>query len=123
MMQKPTVVLGASPNHDRYSYKAVEFLKNEKHPVFPVGIKNGEILGSKINSGFDDLSNKKIHTVTLYLNEQNQKQWYEKIIGLNPQRVIFNPGTENPEFEDILNKNHIETIEACTLVMLRTGQF
>lgn len=121
-MNKPTIVLGASPNPERYSYKAVDFLINEYHNVFPIGIKNGKIRGIEILKDFDKID-MNIHTISIYLNSENQKSWYDKIIEIKPQRVIFNPGTENPELEEILNQNNIENIEACTLVMLRTGQF
>ncbi|NUM32210.1 MAG: CoA-binding protein [Bacteroidetes bacterium] len=122
-MQKPTIILGASTNPERYSYIATEFLQQKKHPVYPVGIKKGEILGNPILNDFETLKHKNIHTITLYLNEQNQKQWYDKILDIKPVRVIFNPGSENQELENILNHNHIETVNACTLVLLRTGQY
>ncbi|MCC6722190.1 MAG: CoA-binding protein [Bacteroidia bacterium] len=122
-MQKPTLVLGASTKPERYSYKSIEFLLNHKHKVYAVGNKNGEVKGVKIYNDFTEIPKSEIHTVTLYLNKQNQKNWYKEIIELKPKRVIFNPGAENYEFEEILNKKGIETIEACTLVLLNTGQY
>ena len=122
-MDKPTIVLGASPNTERYSYKAVSLLISLNFKVYAVGKKNGSIKGIEINKDFEKIPKDEIHTVSIYLNEQNQKMWYNKIIELKPKRVIFNPGAENTEFEDLLKLNGIETIEACTLVMLKTGQY
>ena len=116
-----TLVLGASPNPERYAYKAVISLVAHGHEVAPVGIKKGSIIGLEIMNGFPALSD--IDTVTLYLNAKNQQYWYEYIIGLRPRRIIFNPGAENIELEQLAKKNDIETINACTLVMLSTGTF
>lgn len=117
---KPTLVIGAAPNPERYAYKATVMLSEYGHPVVPLGIKKGQIAGIEIvqdrPSGYFD-------TVTLYLGPQNQPPYYDYIIGLNPRRVIFNPGTENNEFEGLLRDKGIDIIEACTLVMLRTGQY
>jgi len=122
-MNKPTVVLGANTNPEKYAYKAVEFLQSINQPIFPVGIRPGEVKGLDIEQDFSHLEDKEIHTVTLYVNPTNQTHWYQSILNLNPKRVIFNPGTENPEFEEMLEEKGIETVEACTLVMVRTGQF
>lgn len=123
-MEKPTIVLGASDNPERYAYKAVSFLQSIHQPVYPVGIRKGEVLGLNILPDINDPSiPEEIHTVTLYMNPIHQKDWYQKILDLNPKRVIFNPGTENPEFEEMLEERGIETTESCTLVMVRTGVF
>lgn len=123
-MRKPTIVLGANNNPERYAYKAVEFLQSIKQPIYPVGIKSGEVLGLEILHDFKDPKiNEPIDTVTLYLNPFHQETWYQPIIDLKPKRVIFNPGTENDEFEDRLRKEGIEALEACTLVMIRTGVY
>lgn len=121
MKNKKTLVLGASEKVERYANKAVRLLQEYRHDVVAVGNKEGEINGIKISKEFP--SNQDIHTVTLYLSEQNQVPYYDKIIQLKPQRVIFNPGTENPDFEKKLNESGIETEEACTLVLLRTNAF
>lgn len=118
---KKTVVIGASDNPERYSYKATKALQKHNHEVIPVGLKDGEIDGIKIVNGKVDIFN--VDTVTLYVGPKHQPYWYEYIIGLKPKRVIFNPGTENPEFETLLQQNKIETIEACTLVMLSIGNY
>jgi predicted CoA-binding protein len=123
-MRKPTIVLGANNNPERYAYKAVEFLQSIKQPIYPVGIKSGEVLGLEILHDFKDSKiSEPIDTVTLYLNPFHQEAWYQPIIDLKPKRVIFNPGTENDEFEDRLRKEGIEALEACTLVMIRTGVY
>lgn len=118
---KKTVVIGASDNPERYSYKATVALQKHQHEVIPVGIQNGEINGIPIIKGKVDITN--VDTITLYVGRKNQLYWYDYIIGLKPKRVIFNPGTENPELEELLQQNKIEAIEACTLVMLSIGNY
>lgn len=121
LKNKPTVVIGASPNSERYSYKAVLSLFNNNHVVYPIGIKKGKIEHLEINTTKPFIA--EIDTVTLYVGPSYQEEWYDYIISLKPKRVIFNPGTENRSFMDTLNKLGIETIEACTLVMLATKQY
>jgi uncharacterized protein len=118
---KKTLVIGASTNSERYAYKAVVALQKHAHQVIPVGLRDGEINGIKILTGKPDV--KDLDTVTLYVGPQHQAEWYEYVIGLHPKRVVFNPGTENPEFEKLLQKNNIEPLEACTLVMLSIGNY
>ncbi len=121
---KKTVVIGATDNPERYAYKATIALQGKKHEVIPVGIHDGEINGLKIiNLKTDKAAINGVDTVTLYVGPKNQPFWYEYIIGLKPQRVIFNPGTENDEFEQMLKKNNIDSVEACTLVMLSVGSY
>lgn len=115
------LVLGASENTERYSNKAIKMLKSYGHEVQAVGNKPGNVDGILIKNDFPTDNN--IDTLTLYLNPANQKPYYDKIIKLHPPRVIFNPGTENEELSLLLNQNKIETEEACTLVLLSTGQF
>ena len=118
---KKTLVLGASPNPDRYGFEATAMLHEYKHPVTPFGLKAGEIEGLQIVKVLP--TDKDFDTVTLYLGPDNQKSYYDYVIGLHPKRVVFNPGTENPEFEKMLTEKGIEPVEACTLVLLRTGQY
>ncbi len=118
---KKTVIIGASPNKNRYSYLATERLKNNNYKVVPLGIRDGEIVGEKIITERPILSD--IHTVTMYIGKKIQTDWYNYILGLNPKRVIFNPGSENGEFAKILEEKNIEVVENCTLVMLATNQF
>jgi len=120
-MSKKTVIIGASTNPERYGYKATVALQNKHHEAIPVGIKEGVINGTQILLGKPEL--KDVDTVTLYVGPQNQPEWYDYVIGLKPKRVIFNPGTENSQFENLLQKNNIEPIEACTLVMLSIGNY
>jgi predicted CoA-binding protein len=121
LKNKKTVVIGASPNSDRYSYKATTSLLQHGHTVIPIGIKKGNIHNLEIITDKPSLEN--IDTVTLYVGPQNQLEWKNYIISLKPLRVIFNPGTENHEFESELENNGIETIQACTLVMLVINQY
>jgi len=115
------LVLGASENPTRYSNIAVRRLKRFGHPVVAVGRDEGEIEGVTIQRDFPDQHD--IDTVTLYLNERNQKQYYDQIIALKPKRIIFNPGAENDELTELAEKNNIQTIEACTLVLLSIGNY
>lgn len=120
-MSKKTVVVGASDNPDRYSYLATLALQRHDHEVIPVGLNAGEINGLSIKTDKPFIEG--TDTVTLYVGPRHQAAWQEYILSLKPQRVIFNPGTENPEFEKLLEKNNIEVLEACTLVMLSVGNY
>lgn len=121
-MDHKTVVLGASTNPERYSYKAVRQLKAAGHTVFPVGITSGKIEGISIISSLKDIS-EKIDTVTLYLSPKRQEALYEDVLALKPRRIIFNSGAENLFFENLAQKNGIITENACTLVLLSTNQY
>jgi uncharacterized protein len=118
---KTTLVLGASTHDTRYSWMATQMLQQYNIEVICVGKQAGLCAGIPIQKSIPEGT--AAHTVTLYLNPDNQKSWYEAIVNLKPQRVIFNPGTENSAFEGMLQKEGIETLRACTLVMLRTGQY
>lgn len=118
---KKTLVIGASENPERYSYKATEALKKHNHTVIALGLKEGEINGTKIITGNPDL--KDIDTVTLYVGPKIQPSYYDYVVGLKPKRVLFNPGTENEAFEILLQKNGIETERACTLVLLSLNEY
>lgn len=119
-MQKVTLVIGATPNPERYAYKATVMLAEYGHPVIAYGIKKGEIQGKSI---VNELPQSGVDTVTLYVGPQNQAPFYEYVLALKPKRVIFNPGTENEQWEAQLKEAGIEPVEACTLVMLRTNQY
>ena len=122
-MQENVIVLGASDNPERYSNKAIKMLSEKGHKVFPIHPKLKEINGIKVYSSIEDIKNIKIDTITLYVNPEISNSLLEVILAIKPKRVIFNPGTENYELETKLQKAGIETLEACTLVMLSTGQF
>ena len=116
-----TLILGATPNAERYSFMATALLVEKGYAVYPFGIKKGEILSTPIMNEWP--SNEPIDTVTLYLGPSAQEVYYNAIIDLKPRRIIFNPGTENPILNNLAIEKGIETIEACTLVMLKTGQY
>ena len=120
---KKTVIIGASNNPERYAYLAATFLQERGHEFVPVGIRKAAVLGHEILNIKDLPKIENTDTVTMYLHPRNQIGWYDYIKSLHPKRVIFNPGTENPEFEELLSESNIEVVEACTLVMLRTGQY
>ena len=120
-MVKKTLVIGASLNNDRYSNIAINKLSKFNIEVEAIGFKSGNINSVLVKTELINID--KIHTITLYLNKAKQKKFYDYMISLNPKRVIFNPGTENPEFYKILDENSIEYLEACTLVLLSTNQY
>lgn len=118
---KKTVVLGATPNPARYAYLAVKKLLAHGHEVVPVGIRKGDIEGVPIQNGRPEIS--AVDTITLYLSPEHQSDYYDYIFSLQPQRLIFNPGTENPELMQLAQKKGVETEVACTLVMLSVGVY
>jgi predicted CoA-binding protein len=118
---KKTLVLGASANPARYSFLAINSLRKHQHPVEAIGRKEGKVLDVDIvteKKSFDT-----VDTVTLYLNPTHQKEYYDYILSLRPKRIIFNPGAENDELCHLAQKNGIQPLEACTLVLLSTGQY
>lgn len=121
MEKKKTLVIGASPNPARYSYLAVQRLNANQHPVVALGLQKGMIGNTEIETTQKPFE--QIDTITLYLNPFNQKQYYDYILSLQPKRIIFNPGAENNELSDMAAQKGIKTMEACTLVMLSTGQY
>lgn len=123
MKQKNTLVIGASENPERYSNKAIRLLNHYQHPVFALGNKTGEVDGIQINKELCLNLFPEIDTVTLYVGPKNQTPYFEFIANLHPKRVIFNPGTENPDFTDFLDEKNIEWEQACTLVLLNTNQY
>lgn len=118
---KKTLILGASTNSARYSYLVANKLVRKGYPIVNVGRKVGEVAGVEIQPA--DTIHTDIDTITLYVGPKNQAIYYDYILNTKPKRVIFNPGTENQELQDKLNAAGIETLEACTLVMLNTGQY
>lgn len=121
-MKKRTAIIGATDKSHKYAYQATSRLKKHHHPVVPLGVRAGEIEGESIVTEWPDQIDE-LDTVTMYVGPQRQPDMYDYIIGLNPKRVIFNPGTENPEFYTKLEKAGIEHEEACTLVLLSTGGY
>jgi predicted CoA-binding protein len=121
MKNKKTLVLGASTKSDRYAFKAITMLVDKGHSVLAIGQNSGEVAGIKIQTKAIPLKN--IDTITLYLNPLRQRDYYNYIIEARPKRVIFNPGTENPEFYQLLELNNIKAEVACTLVLLSTNQY
>jgi hypothetical protein len=120
-MKKKTLVLGASLKPNRYANVAIQRLVSNNQPTVAIGLRSGTVDGVEIQTEQIDFED--VHTVTLYLGAKHQAAHYDYIVALNPKRVIFNPGTENPEFYKILKKNNIEIDLACTLVMLATNQY
>ncbi|MCC9071752.1 CoA-binding protein [Flavobacterium sp. F-65] len=121
MKNKKTVVLGATTKPDRYAFLAINKLVEKGHTVLAIGQNAGEVAGVKIHTKAIPLKN--IDTVTLYLNPARQRDYYNYIVEAKPKRVIFNPGTENPELYQLLELNNIKAQVACTLVLLTTNQY
>jgi uncharacterized protein len=118
---KHTLVLGASDNPSRYSYLALHQLRANGHPISAIGRKETEVDGIPIHTGKPPLNG--VDTVTLYMNALHQKDYYDYLLALKPKRLIFNPGAENDELAALAASHGIEPLEACTLVLLRTGQY
>jgi predicted CoA-binding protein len=118
---KKTLVLGASANPARYSFLAINRLREHYHPVIAVGKRPALVADVTVQEKTTPISD--LDTVSIYLNKDNQKNYYNYILSQHPRRVIFNPGAENPEFEMMLADKGIKVLEACTLVLLATGQF
>jgi predicted CoA-binding protein len=119
-MQKTTLVLGASPKPERFSYDAIRSLRKNNIPVIALGKREADLGDLMIRKGMpEDITG--IHTVTLYLSAANQKEYYNYILSLKPQRIIFNPGTTNPELAEIAIDAGITVVNDCMLVMLNKG--
>ncbi|PIY08364.1 MAG: CoA-binding protein [Flexibacter sp. CG_4_10_14_3_um_filter_32_15] len=126
MQSKKTLILGATPNPTRYAYLAAERLTAKNHEIVPVGIKKGEVFGQEIEYQTEnkDLTiHTDIDTLTLYVGVRNQPEWYNYILETKPKRIIFNPGTENPELMKKAQEAGIEVEAACTLVLLGSNQY
>lgn len=118
---KKTLVIGASENTNRYSNRAIQNLVQKKYPVVAIGLKIGDVLGIGIET--QKVPFKDIDTVTMYIGPKHQPEYYDYICSLKPKRVIFNPGTENPDFYKILKEKNIQFEEACTIVLLSSNQY
>ncbi|MFW5705643.1 MAG: CoA-binding protein [Bacteroidota bacterium] len=119
---KKTVVIGASLKPYRYSHTAVEMLSRFRHPVVAVGLRQGKIGEVEVETGRPEV--KHVHTVTMYIGPDKQPMFYDYILDtLQPKRIIFNPGTENPELWQMAQRRDIEVVENCTLMMLSHGMF
>ena len=121
MENKKTLVLGATTNPERYSYLAIQKLRDKGHDVVAIGKHTGKVKDVEIVSEEKPIEN--LDTVTLYLNANNQKSYYNYIFSQNPKRIIFNPGAENEELESLAKEKNILTQQACTLVLLSTNQY
>ena len=121
MVRKKTLVIGASTNPSRYSYLAIKSLRDHGHPVIALAKRPGQVADVDFQTEFPEKEN--IHTVTMYVGPRNQPEYQKLLLDLQPERVIFNPGTENVDLIIALGSNGIEAIEGCTLVMLNNGQY
>ncbi len=120
-LTKKTLVLGASLNPERYSNICINSLVESEIPTVAVGLREGTVAGIKIETGRPAYTD--IHTVTLYIGPANQPDFYEYLIAIHPKRIIFNPGTWNPELVKIAKERNIEIVNNCTLMMIAGGYF
>ncbi|WP_338222499.1 CoA-binding protein [Algoriphagus confluentis] len=120
---KKTLIVGATDNPSRYAFLAASMFEARGMDFVPIGIKKGKVFGRDIVDLRERPELEDIHTITLYLGPANQQEWIDYLIGLKPQRIIFNPGSENPVFFSKAKEAGIEVLPACNLVMLSTGQF
>lgn len=119
-----TLVIGASENPARYSYRAIKLLREYDEPVEAIGLRPGQVADVPFKTSWEDIvAAGPYATVTLYVGPKNQPDYYDKVLALAPKRVIFNPGTENPAFMTRLREAGIHVEIACTLVMLRSNQY
>ncbi len=123
MQTRYTLVLGASLNPERYSYLAIRYLQQAGLPVLAIGNRGGQVGDTTINTDWNSVVDQQIDTITLYLGARNQIEHYDQILASKPRRIIFNPGAENPELKKMAQEKGIETLEACTLVMIQTHQY
>jgi uncharacterized protein len=122
VMKKTTLVIGASSKPERFSYDAIRSLQKNNIPVIALGRREADLGDIKIKKGIpDDITG--VHTITLYISAANQKEYYGLILSLKPKRIIFNPGTVNPELAGLALKNGIKVVNECILVMLDRGLF
>ncbi|MBC7886159.1 MAG: CoA-binding protein [Saprospiraceae bacterium] len=121
MKEMNTLVLGASENRSRYSNIAIRLLKENGYNVLAIGARKGKVMDVEIKTIAENFLN--VDTITLYLNPENQKKYYQYMLSLKPRRIIFNPGTENPELNLMAVSKGIQTENACTLVLLNLHQY
>ncbi len=120
---KKTAIIGATTNQSRYAYLAAQMLREYDHEIVPIGTRTGSVFGKEILDIFKRPAVEGIDTVTLYIGPGHQAEHIDYILSLKPKRIIFNPGAENPGFRQRAEEEGIETVEGCTLVMLRSKQF
>ncbi len=118
---KRTLVFGASLRPDRYSNLAIRRLVQNHIETLAFGSREGEVAGVPVSKSLEGIHD--IHTLSLYMNPNTQKPFYQEILRLAPERVIFNPGAENPELMRLLEDAGIKSEAACTLVLLATGAY
>lgn len=123
MSDKKTLIVGATTNPSRYAYYAASMFSERDMEFVPIGIKKGQVFGREILDLKEQPPLNGVHTITLYIGPQHQEEWIDYLLSLKPKRIIFNPGTENPEFFRRAKDQGVEVVPACNLVMLSTGQF
>jgi predicted CoA-binding protein len=123
LRNKKTVIVGSTTNPGRYAYMAAGRLDAMGYEIVPLGIRKGQVFGKDILDIRTRPSVDDVDTITMYIGPQRQPEWIDYLLSLKPKRIIFNPGTENDEFVRRAEASGVETVEGCTLVMLRSGQY
>src|SRR5690242_19766820 len=121
-MGQNVAILGASDKPERFSFQAFQRLKAHGHSTFPVSPQLKELEGSRVYPSLQEIPDR-IETLTVYVRPEISSRLQQDILALKPRRVIFNPGSENPDLESVLRRNGIEVLESCTLVLLKTNKF
>ena len=119
---KPTLIIGASPRSSSYANMAMHALEQAEHKTLLYNPTGRQVEGRAVYTDLDQI-NEEVHTVTLYVRPSRLRPIVDQIIALKPQRIVFNPGTEDEGIIQEFGGAGIEALEACTLVMLRTGQY
>ncbi len=117
-MSKKTAIIGATTNQSRYAYLAAQQLTSANHEIIPIGIKKGNVFGKPILDIYEKPEIENLDTITMYIGNQNQREWEDYILSLKPKRIIFNPGSENATLAQKASDQGIEVLSACTLVMI-----
>jgi len=117
------VVLGASTNPERYSFQAVQRLAARGYRVIPVHPKYSEVAGVPVTASLSAIQSRPVDTITVYVRPEISSGLADVFFSTTPRRVIFNPGSENPELANRLRQTGIQVEISCTLVLLATGQF
>ncbi len=117
------LIAAVSTNDKKYSHRAAKLLADNGFKIAPLGFAKGEVGGVEIQSLSSEPKLENVHTITLYMRPENQKEWYDYFLSLSPKRIVFNPGTENSELSEIARDKGIEVVYDCTLQMVRRDDF
>ncbi|MGM0612939.1 MAG: CoA-binding protein [Bacteroidota bacterium] len=118
---KKTIVLGVSPDPKKRAHRVCKKLMEKGHTIVPLGIREGKVNNIPIITNTNNPQ--KAHTIVIFLRASRQKAWLSYILASNPKRIIFNPGSENPELVEIAKEREIDVLYGCTLLMLSSNRY